>query len=97
MAAPHIVRDRLDHALLALAYGPDPLRGRLLSAATELTPLLDHDFEDARGNALRSAINELLTRQQSLEASVAGLSDDELVRLAELIFELDSHYRPPYG
>jgi hypothetical protein len=38
-----------------------------------------------------------LTRQETVEASVAGLSDDELVRLAELIFDLDSHYRPPAG
>lgn len=94
---PYNVRERLDHALRVLALSPDPLRGRLISAAAEISPLLDHDFGNTRGNALSTEIGELLTRQETVEASVAGLSDDELVRLAELIFDLDSHYRPPAG
>jgi hypothetical protein len=94
---PHNVRERLWKATRALAVSAQPIRQRLLVAATEIAPLLDRDFEDDEGKALRGAIDELLTTQGTLEETVDGLSDDQAERLAELIFELDSHYRPSYG
>lgn len=94
---PHNVRERLWKATRALAVSDHPLRLRLLVAATEISPLLLRDFEDAEGKAFRSAIDELLTAKGSFEETIAALSDEQALRIAELIFDLDSHYRPPFG
>lgn len=95
------IRERLARAVHALATADGPLPERLFSASLATTTLHPRDFADPEGRADFGAIREMLTRREALanegrvRATLARMSDDEARAVAERIFELDAHYRPP--
>jgi hypothetical protein len=94
------VRERLAEAVHALATSDGPLPERLFSASLATSTLQPQDFADPEGRADFGAIREMLTRREAranegrVRATLARMSDAEARALAELIFELDAHYRP---
>jgi hypothetical protein len=94
------VREKLLKAVDALATGTGAVQQRLLSAALAMSTLRPTDFVDDESRAQFAAIREMLTRHEPragegrIRATLARLSDDEARSVAQLIVELDAHYRP---
>jgi hypothetical protein len=95
------VRERLAQAVHALATADGPLPERLFSASLAISTLRSRDFADPESRADFGAIREMLTRREAdanegrIRATLARISDAEAAAVAERIFELDAHYRPP--
>jgi hypothetical protein len=100
LTAEDYVRARLAQAVHALATDDGPLRDRLFPASLAMSTLHPRDFIDEESRAEFGAITEMLTRHEALanegrvRATLARMSDAEARAVAELIVELDAHYRP---
>ena len=95
------VRERLAEAVHALATADGPLAERLFAASLATATLHPRDFADEESRAEFSAIREMLTRHEGREnegrvrATLARMSGGQARAVAERIFELDAHLRPP--
>jgi hypothetical protein len=102
VATEDYVREKLVQAVDALATSARPLQKRLFSAAIALSTLQAEDFVDDESRVAFGAIKEMLVRQEQVaeeghyQATIDAMNDERAEALAQQIFDLDAHYRPPW-
>ena len=97
------VREKLGQALDALATGLGTLQERLRNAMLNIVVLEPEDFVDDESRSLFAELSYWITDTEAeadegtIAATVTPLNDEEARRLAQIIVDLDSHYRPRWA
>ncbi len=93
-------QERLATAVRALAASAEPIQVRLMHAGIALAPLLPADFSDLSDREEFTALMDALSarspvgQEGAIEATAASLNDEDAVRLANQVVELDLSCRP---